>query len=68
MKLPDHPLQPATGYKREMVDGTALLIRSVCQYCGFAIMGSVLDNLLEDERDHRAQCAAPRTAKGEGAA
>ncbi len=47
------------GYTRRFVDDSRLLIESVCDQCGFRIVGSASDRLAQDERDHREQCPLP---------
>ncbi len=51
--------QAAEGYSRRMIINDRLLVESICDSCGFRIVGSIVDHLAQDERDHRAQCPKP---------
>ncbi len=47
------------GYTRRMLIQDRLLVESLCDYCGFRIVGSIVEHLALDEHDHRAQCSKP---------
>ena len=56
----------ARGFTRSALRDEAkiILVKAVCDYCGFVIIGSVSDGLVEQERSHAEQCSMrkPRTA------
>jgi hypothetical protein len=56
--------QPETGYSRRVLNDGRMLIQSTCDYCGLKIVGSILETLLEDEREHRAKCSKPQAVSG----
>ncbi len=56
-----------TGYTRRIFDDSgAVLIQSICDYCGLQFIGNVSGGLIEDEREHRAACRPP-TPNDDGA-
>ncbi len=52
--------QAAEAFTRRMLDGDRILIESVCDYCGSKIVATLIDGLMTQERDHRAQCSKPK--------
>ncbi len=37
------------------------LVQSTCNYCGVRIVGSAVESLAQDERDHLQRCAGAKT-------
>ncbi len=52
---------PEGAFTRLMLDGDRILIESVCDYCGLKIVATLLEGLMDQERDHRAQCSTPNS-------
>ena len=48
----------ARGFTRSAVPDNVkvILIKSICDFCGFTIIGSVTDGLLEQEQEHSDKC------------
>lgn len=47
----NHPFERTPVKKDER-----LLVESKCALCGFRIVGSVVDSLIDDEEEHAAKC------------
>jgi hypothetical protein len=50
--------------RNQMLERVRVLIQSTCDLWGSVIVGSLLENLLQDERDHRAKCSRPLAKSG----
>jgi hypothetical protein len=58
--LPKFP-QAQPGFSRETVQvHHKYLIRSLCDYCGLAIVANLKDAVREDEGVHREYCRGPK--------
>jgi hypothetical protein len=53
----------ARGFTRSAVpdDVKVILVKSVCDYCGFTIIGSVTEGLVEQEQEHANGCKKKRS-------
>lgn len=47
----EHPFE-----RKPVQEGERLLVESRCALCGFRIVGSVRDSLVDDEAEHAAKC------------
>ena len=47
----DHPFE-----RKPVTKDERLLVESKCALCGFRIVGSVADSLIDDEEEHASKC------------
>ncbi len=57
MKLEEYDFK-----RNPIVENRTFFLESKCVYCGFAVLGSSLEELLKEEDRHRAQCMLKRAA------
>jgi hypothetical protein len=48
--------------RNPIVEHEAFFLESKCLHCGFAVLSRSLEELLAEEKSHRAQCNHIRTA------
>jgi hypothetical protein len=48
--------------RNPIVENQTFFLESKCVHCGFAVLGSSLEELLKEEDRHRAQCMLKRAA------
>jgi hypothetical protein len=55
MKLKEYDFK-----RNSIVENQTFFLGSKCVHCGFAVLGSSLEELLKEEERHRAQCILTR--------
>jgi hypothetical protein len=61
-----YPNSPAPGYRRFICErGRRVLVCSTCEVCGFEIVDSVSEKLVEREEAHREECRLLPTKQAE---
>jgi hypothetical protein len=48
--------------RNPIVENQRFFLESKCVHCGFALLAPSVEELLEEEKLHRAQCSARRVA------
>jgi hypothetical protein len=54
--------EPTEGFSRRLIDRDySIMVDSICDYCGFRVVGSLTQTLCQEEVEHRLNCLAAPT-------
>ena len=61
-ELPLMELEEYDFTRNPIVENQTFFLESKCIHCGFVVLARTLEELVEEEKGHRAQCAPSRAA------